>query len=74
MVKRGPSTTPRRRIGQKRFSKLFSWTLGYFPYKQGSSENEGKSDYYDRSEFRSFLTAVTPTDVAPIAVIVTVFT
>ena len=26
------TTMPRRRIGQKRFFKLFYWTLGYFPY------------------------------------------
>ena len=41
------------------------------PFKQGSSENDGRSDDYDRSEFRVFLTAVTTTAVAPIAVIFT---
>ena len=41
--------------------------------KQGSSENDGRSDVYDQS-LRSFLTAVTTTDVAPIAVILPDFT
>ena len=41
--------------------------------KQGSLENDGRSDVYDRSELRSFLTAVTPTAVAPIAVILPKF-
>ena len=30
---------------------------------KGSSENDGIPDVYDRSELRSFLTAVTPTAV-----------
>ena len=42
--------------------------------QQGLSENDGRSDVYDCSEFRSFLTAVTPTAVAPIAVSLPVFT
>ena len=39
-------------------------------YEQGSSEYDGRSNVYDRSEsFRSFQTAVTPTSVAQIVVI-----
>ena len=51
--------------------------LLYIEKIKGSSENDGSSDVYDRSEFKglgSYPTAVTPTAVAPIAVILPVLT
>ena len=42
--------------------------------RQGSSENDGRSDVYDHSEFKVILTAVTPTAVTPVVVILPNFT
>ena len=50
-------------------------TVSAVRQKQGSSENDGRSDVYDRSEFKVITpTAGIPTAVAPIAVILPVFT
>ena len=57
-------------------NKYTSWNT----IQQGYSENDGRSDVYDRSEFKVISnccktpTAVSPTDFAPIAVILPEFT
>ena len=56
------------------FTKHITFNRLLISQEQGSSENDARSNVYDHSECKVFLTAVIPTAVTPTAVILLEFT